>query len=120
MINFENNPLINKTVQFSLDIIELCELLEEKESLSLQNNCFVQGQALVQILLKHKILIVRKILSTKLKLQQKNLKKQNIGDILCKHSKNYPFNEDLEAQVVEIGKIIYKILSTGLKTKIKH
>lgn len=30
MINFENNPLIEKTVQFSLDIIEFCELLKEK------------------------------------------------------------------------------------------
>ena len=29
MINFENNPLIQKTVQFSLDIIGYCELLEE-------------------------------------------------------------------------------------------
>lgn len=28
MINFENNPLIEKTVQFSLNIIEFCELLE--------------------------------------------------------------------------------------------
>lgn len=28
MINFENNP--QKKVQFSLDIIEYCELLEEK------------------------------------------------------------------------------------------
>lgn len=41
MINFENNPLIEKTVQFSLDIIEFCELLEEKENLLLPNNCYV-------------------------------------------------------------------------------
>lgn len=32
MINFENNSLIEKTFQFSLDIIEFCELLEEKEN----------------------------------------------------------------------------------------
>ena len=31
MINFENNPLITKTVKFSLDIIDYCELLEEKK-----------------------------------------------------------------------------------------
>ncbi len=31
MINFESNPLIEKAVQFSLDIIEFCELLEEKK-----------------------------------------------------------------------------------------
>ncbi|GEN75183.1 hypothetical protein [Chryseobacterium hagamense] len=31
MINFEKNPLIEKSVQFSLDIIEFCELLEEKK-----------------------------------------------------------------------------------------
>ncbi len=33
MINFENNPLIEKSVQFSLHIIEFCELLEEKKSM---------------------------------------------------------------------------------------
>ena len=31
MINFENNPLIQKSVQFSLDIIEYCELLENNK-----------------------------------------------------------------------------------------
>jgi hypothetical protein len=61
MINFENNPLIQKTVQFSLDIIEFCELLEEKKSLLLQNNCYVPEQALVQMHLKHKILTVKMI-----------------------------------------------------------
>lgn len=62
MINFENNPLIKKTVQFSLDIIEFCELLDEKENLLLQNNCYVPEQVLGQMLLKHKTLTAKMIL----------------------------------------------------------
>ena len=29
MINFDNNPLVEKTVKFPLNIIKYCELLEE-------------------------------------------------------------------------------------------
>ena len=31
MINFENNPLLKKTVQFSIDAIEFCEILEKNK-----------------------------------------------------------------------------------------
>ena len=31
MINFDNNPLVEKTVKFSLNIIKYCELLEEQK-----------------------------------------------------------------------------------------
>jgi len=50
----------------------------------------------------------------KIKIAAKELEETKYWLYLCKHSKNYPFNESLELQITEIGKIIYKILSTSL------
>jgi len=50
----------------------------------------------------------------KIKISAKELEETKYWLYLCKHSKNYPFDEKLEYQIVELGKIIYKILSTSL------
>jgi len=65
MINFENNPLIEKSVQFSLDIIEFCELLEKTKSMLLLNNCCVPEQVSEPMHLKHRIRTAKMILSVK-------------------------------------------------------
>lgn len=49
-----------------------------------------------------------------MKLAAKELEETKYWLYLCKHSEHYPFNENLEMQIIEIGKIIYKILSTSL------
>lgn len=49
-----------------------------------------------------------------MKVAAKELEETKYWLYLCRHSLNYPFNDDLEAQIIEIGKIIYKILSTSL------
>lgn len=46
MINFENNPLIEKTVKFSLDIIEFCELLEEKRKFVIDKQLLRSGTSI--------------------------------------------------------------------------
>lgn len=46
MINFENNPLIEKTVQFSLDIIEFCELLEEERKFVIAKQLLRSGTSI--------------------------------------------------------------------------
>lgn len=50
----------------------------------------------------------------KIKIAAKELEETKYWLYLCKHSKNYPFDDRLEVQITEIGKIIYKILSTSL------
>ncbi len=46
MINFENNPLIQKTVIFSLDIIEFCELLDEKKKFVIAKQLLRSGTSI--------------------------------------------------------------------------
>ena len=46
MINFENNPLITKTVKFSLDIIDYCELLEVKKKYVISKQLLRSGTSI--------------------------------------------------------------------------
>ena len=46
MINFENNPLIEKTIQFSLHIIEFCELLDEKRKFVIAKQLLRSGTSI--------------------------------------------------------------------------
>lgn len=115
MINFENNPLINKTVQFSLDIIEYCELLEERKKFAVAKQLLRSGTSIGANSFEAQNPYSKKDFINKIKLAAKELEETKYWLYLCKHSKNYPFNESLEFQITEIGKIIYKILSSSLK-----
>ncbi|QIG89066.1 four helix bundle protein [Chryseobacterium sp. POL2] len=114
MINFENNPLIQKTVQFSLDIIEYCELLESSKKFVIAKQLLRSGTSIGANSFEAQNPYSKKDFINKMKIAAKELEETKYWLYLCKHSKTYPFNEELETQIIEIGKIIYKILSTSL------
>lgn len=114
MINFENNPLIQKTVQFSLDIIEFCELLEEKRKFVIAKQLLRSATSIGANAFEAQNPHSKNDFINKVKIAAKELEETKYWLYLCKHSKNYPFDEKLEHQIVELGKIIYKILSTSL------
>ncbi|MBL1222586.1 four helix bundle protein [Chryseobacterium sp. L7] len=114
MINFENNPLIEKTVKFSLDIIEFCELLEQQKKFVIAKQLLRSGTSIGANSFEAQNPYSKKDFVNKIKIAAKELEETKYWLYLCKHSKNYPFEDKLEAQIIEIGKIIYKILSTSL------
>ncbi|WP_080778804.1 four helix bundle protein [Chryseobacterium phocaeense] len=114
MINFENNPLIEKTVKFSLDIIEFCELLESNKKFVIAKQLLRSGTSIGANSFEAQNPYSKKDFVNKIKIAAKELEETKYWLYLCKHSRNYPFDDKLETQIVEIGKIIYKILSTSL------
>ena len=46
MIENSNNPLIEKTLKFALDIIEFCELLEEKRKFIIAKQLLRSGTSI--------------------------------------------------------------------------
>ena len=117
MINFENNPLLIKTVQFSLEIIEFCELLEEKRKFVIAKQLLRSATSIGANVFEAQNPSSKNDFINKIKIAAKELEETKYWLYLCKNSKSYPFNERLEHQIVEIGKIIYKILSTSIKSK---
>lgn len=114
MINFQNNPLIEKTVKFSLDIIEFCELLESNKKFVIAKQLLRSGTSIGANSFEAQNPYSKKDFVNKIKIAAKELEETKYWLYLCKHSPSYPFNEKLETQIIEIGKIIYKILSTSL------
>src|SRR5690606_11850840 len=117
MINFENNPLLQKTVQFSLDIIEFCETLEEKRKFVIARQLLRSGTSIGANSFEAQNPASRKDFINKIKIAAKEVEETKYWLFLCKHSKSYPFDEKLEHQITDIGKIIYKILSTSLSNQ---
>ena len=53
----------------------------------------------------------------RIKIATKELEETKYWLILCKNSENYPSDIILEQKVKELGFILYKILSTSIKSK---
>ncbi|PWW19070.1 four helix bundle protein [Chryseobacterium sp. AG844] len=81
MINFENNPLIEKTVKFSLDIIEFCELLESRKKFVIAKQLLRSGTSIGANSFEAQNPYSKKDFVNKIKIAAKELKKQNIGYI---------------------------------------
>lgn len=117
MINFENNPLLRKTVQFSLDIIGYCELLEEKRKYVIARQLLRSATSIGANSFEAQNPASKKDFINKIKIAAKELEETKYWLYLCKNSDNYPFDEKLESQINEIAKILYKVLSTSLSNR---
>ncbi|WP_343330997.1 four helix bundle protein [Polaribacter staleyi] len=53
----------------------------------------------------------------KIKIATKELEETKYWLVLCERSKTYPNNKKLVEKVNELGLILYKILSTGIKSR---
>ncbi len=53
----------------------------------------------------------------KMKIATKELEETKYWLILCDKSKSYPKNAELDSKVKELGLILYKILSTSIKSR---
>jgi four helix bundle protein len=52
----------------------------------------------------------------KLKIAAKEAEETEYWLLLCKHSKNYPFNDELESKLLSIKKLLNKIIGTLKKS----
>lgn len=114
MINFEGNPLIERTIKFSLDIIEFCEVLDQNKKYVISRQLLRSGTSIGANSFEAQNPASKKDFINKIKIAAKELEETKYWLFLCKYSKSYPFDEKLEEQIIVIGKIIYKILSTSL------
>lgn len=114
MINFENNPLLEKSLQFSLDLIQYCEVLENQRKFVIAGQLLRSGTGIGANISEAQNPHSKADFISKIKIATKELEETKYWLYLCKNSENYPFEESLETQITEIGKILYKTLSTTL------
>ena len=112
------NVILTKTIEFSLGVIEYVELLEEKRKFVIANQLLKCGTSIGANVHEAQNAESKADFIHKFKIAAKELDETKYWLILCNRSKNYPDCHHLEQQLVEIEKIITKIISTSKNNKI--
>lgn len=109
------NIIVSKTIAFSLDIISYAELLEEKKKYVIARQLLKSGTSIGANVHEAQNSESRADFIHKIKIAAKEVEETKYWLTLCKQVESYPFEENLELQINEIGLIIYKILSSSKK-----
>ena len=103
------------TFQFSLEIIEFSELLENKRKFNMANQFFRNGTAISTSVKKAQSAASKADFIHKIKIALKEVEETEYWLLLCKHSKNYPDCDNLLTPITRILKVLGKLISSSRK-----
>lgn len=110
------NIILNKSIDFSIDIISYCEILEEKRKYVIANQLLKSGTSIGANIHEAQNAESKADFIHKMKIAAKEIEETKYWLILCEKANSYPFNENLKQKIKEISLIIYKIIASS-KTK---
>ena len=113
----EENVILNKSIDFSLEIITFCELLEEKRKYVIANQLLKSGTSIGANIHEAQNAESRADFIHKMKIAAKEIEETKYWLLLCERAKSYPFNDDLKEQIRVISLIVYKIISSSKSNK---
>ena len=111
------NIIVRKTVDFALEIIAFCEILESNRKFVISNQLLKSGTSIGANVHEAQNAESRADFIHKMKIAAKEVEETKYWLLLCEKSSSYPFNEILRIKITEIGLIIYKILSSSKNGK---
>ena len=107
------NIILNKSIDFSLDIISYCEILEEKRKYVIANQLLKSGTSIGANIHEAQNAESKADFIHKMKIAAKEIEETKYWLILCEKAESYPFNENLKQKIKEISLITYKIITTS-------
>lgn len=114
---FEKNPILKLSFDFSLMIIEYCELLESNRQYVLARQLLRSGTSIGANCMEAQNAESKADFIHKMKIAAKEAEESQYWLWLCDYSKNYPDCSALIEKIEEINKVLGKILTTAkLKT----
>ncbi len=111
----QENIVVSKSIDFALDIIEFCELLESKRKFVIANQLLKSGTSIGANIHEAQNAESRADFIHKIKIAAKELEETKYWLTLCERGKNYPFEPTLKTKINELGLIVYKIISSSKK-----
>ncbi len=108
----KENVILDKSFQFSLEVIDFAELLNEKRKFLLSNQIFRSGTSIGANIREAQHAESPADFIHKLKISAKEAEETEYWLLLCKESPHYPTNEKLLFDLKEIQKILTKIIHT--------
>lgn len=109
----KENIIVSKTIDFSLDVISFCEILDQNRKFIISNQLLKSGTSIGANIHEAQNAESRADFIYKLKIAAKEIEETKYWLILCEKSPNYQFEPILKAKITEIGLIVYKIISSS-------
>jgi four helix bundle protein len=111
----DNNPILKHTVQFSLMVIEYCELLDTSRKFIISNQLFKSATSIGANAMEAQNAESKADFIHKMKVAAKEADETQYWLTLCEYAKNYPSCVNLQNRLTEIQKILNTILGTSKK-----
>ena len=108
----EQNLILDLTFKFSLDSIVFSEQLEESRKYNMAKQYWRSSTCIGAMVREAQGAESKADFRHKLKIAYKEAEESEYWLLLCKHSENYPANDELLAQVSSIKKVLGKIITS--------
>jgi len=111
--DIEKNEIVKLTLDFSLDIIEYCELLEGRKRYVMSNQLLKAGTGIGSNTWEAQNAESNYDFIHKFKIAAKEMDETQYWLLLCNYSESYPATDELLSKLETIEKIINKIIGTA-------
>jgi four helix bundle protein len=108
-----NNPILEKSFQFAIDIIEFSEQLEEMRKFIIARQILKSGTSIGAQVREAQGAESKADFVHKMKIAAKEAEETEYWLLLCKCARNYPTREDLLENVSVINKLLSKIIASS-------
>jgi four helix bundle protein len=111
------NQVVEKSIEFAIDIIEYCEILEYHRKFIISKQLLKSGTSIGANVHEAQNAESKADFIHKMEIAAKELEETKYWLILCSRAKSYPNDElNLSQKIHELGLIIYKIISSSIKS----
>jgi four helix bundle protein len=113
MRNDKENVIVDKSFQFAVKIVQYCEELEEKKKFVISRQLLRSGTSIGANVREAQNAESKVDFIHKIKLAAKEADETEYWLLICKNTPSYPFYENLLSDVLELIKILSKILGSS-------
>ena len=114
------NLILELTLEFALNIIDFCEILEENKKFVIAKQLLKSGTSIGANVREAQSSESKADFIHKIKVAEKEAEETEYWLLLCKQSKNYIFDENLFEKLISIKKVLSKILTTAKTNQLNH
>lgn len=114
----KDNPILKLTFDFSVQVVLYCELLEQKKKFVISKQLLKSGTSIGANIREAQNAESKADFIHKIKIALKEVEETEYWLEICKHVESYPDCDNLIIKLLEIRKILTKILATS-KNNIK-
>jgi len=113
--SIETNPVLKLTFDFALDIITYCETLDKSGKYVISKQLLKSGTSIGANANEAQDAESKADFIHKFKISSKEIKETKYWLKLCQHSKEYPDTNALLNRLLEIEKVVNKIIASSKK-----